>query len=122
MKKWSIGCFALRPSLWRPAEARPKEPVGEPMELARVIGRVVATQKHESLVGIRLLVVQPQNAAGEAVGEPIIAADPTQAGPGDLVSWVTGREAALALPVQFSPVDCAVVSIVDHAWSDRSYL
>ena len=43
-----------------------------------------------------------------------------QAGPGDLVSWVTGREAALTLPDTYAPVDCAVVTIVDQAWSDPS--
>ena len=92
------------------------------MELAKVIGRVVATIKHESLSGVRLLLIQPQNAGGEPQGEPIIAADPLQAGPGDTVAWITGREAALALPDTFSPVDCAVVAIVDHAWHDRSLL
>ena len=89
------------------------------MELARVIGRVACTRKHESLVGVRLLVVQPESHDGTAVGDPMIAADPLQAGPGDLVSWVTGREAALALPKTYSPVDCAVVSIVDHAWGSQ---
>jgi len=93
------------------------------MELARVIGRVVASVKHESLVGVRLLVIQPQNAQGERVGEPMIAADAMQAGPGDVVSWIGGREAGFALPDSFSPVECAVVSIVDHAWSDpEAYL
>ena len=92
------------------------------MELARVIGRVVATVKYETLEGVRLLLVQPQDANGAPQGEPMIAADALQAGPGDLVAWVTGREAALALPQSFAPVDCAVVSIVDHAWADRSHL
>ena len=88
------------------------------MELARVIGRCVATIKYPTLEGIRLLVIQPVSASGAPQGEPIFAADGMQAGPGDLVSWVTGREAALALPNTFAPVDCAVVTIVDHAWSD----
>ena len=88
------------------------------MELARVIGRCVATIKYPTLEGVRLLVIQPVSASGEPQGEPIFAADGMQAGPGDLVSWVTGREAALALPNTFAPVDCAVVTIVDHAWSD----
>ena len=91
------------------------------MELAKVLGRVMATVKDESLVGVRLLVIQSQTAQGEPMGEPMIAADALQAGPGDIVSWVTGREAAMALPNQFAPVDCAVVSIVDHAWSDQKY-
>ncbi|MEL6343372.1 MAG: EutN/CcmL family microcompartment protein [Myxococcota bacterium] len=88
------------------------------MELARVIGRVVATVKYPTLEGVRLLVIQPEKADGTPVGAPIFAADALQAGPGDRVSWVKGREAACALPTSFAPVDCAVVSIVDRAWSD----
>jgi microcompartment protein CcmK/EutM len=89
------------------------------MELARVTGRVTATVKYPTLQGVRLLVIQPQDSAGQPQGEPMVAADALQAGPGDLVSWVKGREAALTLPQTFAPVDCAVVSIVDHAWGDR---
>ena len=92
------------------------------MELARVIGRVVCTVKYPTLEGIRLLVVQPVEHDGALVGDPIIAADALQAGPGDLVSWVTGREAALTLPNTFAPVDCGIVEIVDHAWGDRGHL
>jgi ethanolamine utilization protein EutN len=83
---------------------------------------VVATEKYPGLEGIRLMVIQPENAAGESVGEAMVAADPLQSGPGDLVSWITGREAALALPKTFVPVDCTVVSIVDQVWSDRRHL
>lgn len=92
------------------------------MQLAQVLGTVVATVKHPSLEGVRLLVIQPQDHAGRPDGEPIVAADPLQAGPGDLVEWITGREAALALPVTFSPVDATVVAIVDHAWGNEGVL
>ncbi len=92
------------------------------MQLARVIGTVVATVKHESLVGVRLLLIQPQDENGVEDGDAIVAADPLQAGVGELIEWTTGREAALALPVTYSPVDVAVVRIVDHAWSDEKYL
>jgi ethanolamine utilization protein EutN len=88
------------------------------MQLAKVLGNVVATVKHESLVGIRLLLIQPHDHAGRADGSPIVAADPLQAGVGDTVEWITGREAALALPVTFSPVDATVVAIVDDYWGD----
>jgi len=88
------------------------------LELARVIGRVSCDFKHESLRGVRLLIIQPEDANGGVLGDPMVAADPLQAGPGDLVSWIGGGEAALALPVSFSPVDCAIVTIVDRAWSD----
>jgi ethanolamine utilization protein EutN len=88
------------------------------MELARVIGRCVATIKYPTLTGVRLLVIQPVSANGVPQGEPMFAADPLQAGPGDLVSWVTGSEASLGLPNTFAPVDCGIVTIVDHAWAD----
>lgn len=92
------------------------------MQLAKVLGSVVCTVKHESLVGVRLLVIQPQDHDGVPDGDAIVAADPLQAGPGDIVEWTTGREAALALPVTYSPVDASVIAIVDHAWGDRRYL
>ncbi len=93
------------------------------MELARVIGRVVATVKNEALVGVRLMVIQPVDSQDTPTADPMIAADALQSGPGDLVSWVAGREAALSLPETYTPVDCAVTSIVDHAWSDpKRYL
>jgi ethanolamine utilization protein EutN len=92
------------------------------MQLARVLGTVVATRKHESLEGVRLLVIQPQDDLGAADGDAIVAADPLQAGVGELVEWTTGREAALALPVSYSPVDTAIVRIVDAVHGDRRHL
>lgn len=84
------------------------------MELARVVGTVVATEKYEGLTGIRLLLIEPLDENLDTVGDPFVACDATQAGPGDVVSWITGREAALALPVHFVPVDASIVSIVDQ--------
>ncbi len=92
------------------------------MELARVLGRVVCSVKSEGLEGVRLLLIQPQDAQGRAQGDALVAADALWAGPGDLVSWTAGREAALTLPQTFVPVDCAVISIVDQVWSDRRHL
>ena len=85
------------------------------MQLARVIGTVVATQKYEGLQGIKFLVVQPLSKQQEPEGEPVVAADATaQAGPGELVFIVGSREAAQAMPIKFVPVDHAVVGIVDE--------
>jgi ethanolamine utilization protein EutN len=85
------------------------------MELARVIGTLVATQKAEGLEGVKLLVVQPLDKNRQPVGEPVIAADGTaQAGPGELVFVIYSREAALALPEWFVPVDLAIHGIVDE--------
>jgi len=89
------------------------------MQLAKVLGNVVATIKHESLVGVRLLLIQPHDHDGRPDGSPIVATDPLQAGVGDTVEWITGREAALTLPVTFTPVDASVVAIVDDYWGDE---
>lgn len=85
------------------------------MNLARIIGTVVATQKYEGLEGIKLLIVQPLDRDQRPTGDPVVATDATaQAGPGELVFVVGGREAALALPETFVPVDHSVVGIVDE--------
>lgn len=85
------------------------------MHLARVIGTVVATQKYPGLEGIKLLLLQPLDKHQQPAGEPVVAADATaQAGPDELVFFIASREAALALPVTFVPVDHAVVGIVDE--------
>lgn len=85
------------------------------MQLAQVIGTVVATQKYPGLEGIKLLIIQPLDKAQQPAGEPVVAADATaQAGPGELVFVVASREAALALPEPFVPVDHAIVGIVDQ--------
>jgi len=85
------------------------------MQLARVTGTVVASHKYAGLEGVKLLVVQPLDRYQRPAGEPVVAADATaQAGPGELVFIVASREAALALPETFVPVDHAVVGIVDQ--------
>jgi ethanolamine utilization protein EutN len=85
------------------------------MKLARVIGTLVATRKVDGLEGVKLLVVQPLDKYRQPVGEPAIAADGTaQAGPGELVFVIASREAALALPRWFVPVDLAITGIVDE--------
>ncbi|MEE2750499.1 MAG: EutN/CcmL family microcompartment protein [Myxococcota bacterium] len=88
------------------------------MQLAKVLGTVVATQKHAALEGVRLLLIQPHDHHGFPMGPALVAADALQAGEGDTVEWVTGREAALTLPDTFTPVDVAVVTIVDHYFGD----
>lgn len=84
------------------------------MFLARVVGRVVASVKAEGLAGQKLLLVRPEEADGTAAGDNFVACDAAQAGPGDRVWCVSGREAALALEPDFVPVDATVVGIVDE--------
>jgi ethanolamine utilization protein EutN len=85
------------------------------MQLATIIGTVVASTKTPGLEGIKLLIAQPLDKQRRPQGEPVVAADATaQAGPGELVFIIASREAALTLPETFVPVDHAVVGIVDE--------
>ena len=90
------------------------------MQLARVIGTVVATQKVDGLEGVKLLLVQPLDRNQRPVGEAVVAADGVaMAGIGELVYLVASREASLALPEKFVPVDHAIVGIVDEVDVDQ---
>jgi ethanolamine utilization protein EutN len=84
------------------------------MRLGRVIGTVVATQKVESLLGRRLLVVQPVDEEDRALGGPLIAIDTVSAGPGERVYFVEKREAAKAFGGPELPSDVTILGIVDR--------
>jgi ethanolamine utilization protein EutN len=85
------------------------------VRLGRVVGTVVASEKVEGLEGVKLLIVQPLDRHQEPSGSPIVAADGVaMAGPGELVYYVSSREAALALDPWFVPVDDAIVGLVDE--------
>lgn len=85
------------------------------MQLAKVIGHVVATRKEASLTGVKLLIVQKVDDRQQPSGAPFIAIDAThQAGEGDLVLLESGREAALGLEPWFNPADQAILAIVDQ--------
>jgi ethanolamine utilization protein EutN len=85
------------------------------MQLATVIGTLVASEKYTGLEGVKLLIVQPLDRDQQPQGDPVVAADATaQAGPGELVFIIASREAAMALPETFVPVDHAIVGIVDE--------
>jgi ethanolamine utilization protein EutN len=89
------------------------------MQLAKVIGTVVATKKHEALQGIKLLIVQPVSPQGEPKGRPVVAVDGTaMAGPGETVFMIGGREGALVLKDWFTPVDHGIIGIVDAVYVD----
>jgi len=84
------------------------------MRLARVIGRVVCTQKLECFEGLKLLLVQPVDENRTDVGAALVAFDTARAGEGDLVFFEAGKEAAQANPNGwFNPGDAAVIGIVD---------
>jgi ethanolamine utilization protein EutN len=84
------------------------------MYLARVIGDVVATRKDESLVGIKLLILQPLTPGRENAGRALIAVDAVGAGVGEEVFFVRGREASFPFHPVEPPVDASIVGIVDQ--------
>jgi ethanolamine utilization protein EutN len=88
------------------------------MNLARVAGAVVASVKETRLTGMKLLLVEdagPDGGPGD--GAPYVAADLVGAGEGELVLIVRGSPAARCLDVPGTPVDAAIVGIVDSVRS-----
>ena len=88
------------------------------MYLARVIGRVVATQCVPALADVPFQWIQPLDERGQPQGQPLVACAPATSastGPGDLVHFVDGREGALACPDTFVPVDAAILGFVEQA-------
>lgn len=89
------------------------------MQLARVIGEVVASVKDANLVGTKLLVLQPIATSGEASGRTLVALDSVGAGVGEHVFFVRGREAMFPFYPSEPPTDAAIIGIVDHWDADR---
>lgn len=84
------------------------------MQIARVIGTVVATQKHRKFEGAKLLLVQPLNLDDTPRGSAVLAVDGVGAGVRERVLVVfEGRAAAEVLGRTAAPVDTAIVGIVD---------
>lgn len=83
------------------------------MQLARVIGTVVATVKNESLTGRTLLVIQSLNKDLLPQGKAMVAVDSVGAGVGELVFWCRGKEASFPFKREDTPTDCTIVGIVD---------
>jgi microcompartment protein CcmK/EutM len=86
------------------------------MQLALVIGDVVASVKDANLSGHKLLVLQPVLPNKEAVGRTLVALDAIGAGVGEHVFFVRGKEASFPFYPGEPPADACVVGIVDH-WS-----
>ena len=91
------------------------------MQIARVIGTVVSTEKHRTFEGAKLLLVQPVNADDTPRGVALLAVDGVGAGVHEKVLIVQeGRAAGEALGKKAAPVDAAIVGIVDEVEFDGS--
>lgn len=93
------------------------------MQIGRVIGTVVATQKHGKLEGAKLLLVQPLGLDARPHGTPVLAIDSVSAGIGEKVLVVIeGRAAGEALRRKGAPVDAAIIGIIDSVTIDEPAL
>lgn len=84
------------------------------MILGRVVGEVVATAKHDSYRGRKILLVQPVNPDDSERGQPVLALDAVDAGIGDRVLVVQEGFAAMSAAGRpNSPIDMTIVGVVD---------
>jgi ethanolamine utilization protein EutN len=86
------------------------------MQLARVIGSVVSTQKVPSLLGKKLMVVEPVNSDGSApsgITLQEVAVDSVGAGEGEIVLLARGASARWVFPEPNQAIDLAIVGIID---------
>ena len=89
------------------------------MQIARVVGTVVATQKHRKFEGAKLLIVQPLNLDDTPRGATFLAVDGVGAGVSEKVLVVLeGRAAGEALGRKAAPVDAAIIGIIDSVTVD----
>jgi microcompartment protein CcmK/EutM len=91
------------------------------MQLARVLGTVVATVKSDSLEGRTLLVIQPLDGSLNQKGQSMVAIDSVGAGKGEIVFWCRGREASFPFLPADVPSDCTIVGIVDSVFLDSRF-
>jgi ethanolamine utilization protein EutN len=91
------------------------------MLIAKVIGTIVATRKHEQLIGSKIQVIQPLEPQSEKpFGDPIVAVDAVGAGVGEIVMVVCGSGARIAVENASCPVDATIIGIVDQIDVDLS--
>ena len=85
------------------------------MIIGKVIGTIVATSKHELLVGSKILVVQAVTPEGKDIeGKLIVAVDTVGAGTGEQVILTSGPNASKACANPNMPVDAALIGIIDQ--------
>jgi len=86
--------------------------------LARIVGTVVATRKDPRLEGKKLLICRPVDPDGKDQKGYIIAVDTVHAGFREEVLIVQGSSARMAQGCKDTPVDAAIVGIVDQVSQD----
>ena len=84
------------------------------MIIARVVGNVVATQKHQAHEGQKILLIQPLDLENQPAGDVFVALDAVDAGVGDRVLAVQeGFSAMTSVGQVEQPIDAAVIGVID---------
>nr|WP_300002660.1 EutN/CcmL family microcompartment protein [Tissierella sp.] len=83
------------------------------MHIGKITGTVVATRKNDDLIGCKLMIVQPLNSKLQPKGEVMVAVDTVGAGIGEVIIYASGTAARIAAKKRDSPIDLAIVGIVD---------
>lgn len=84
------------------------------MQLGRVVGTVVSTQKDEKLKGLKINLVKYVTAEGKPTGSIVVAVDAVGAGLGEIVLVASGSSARQTAVTKDKPVDAVIMSIVDE--------
>lgn len=82
------------------------------MIIAKVVGSIVSTRKNENLVGSKFMVVEPALSKAQP-SERFVAVDNVGCGIGEIVLVATGSAARVGCDKASSPIDAAIVGIVD---------
>ena len=88
------------------------------MILARVVGTVVATRKDPRLEGKKLLIIKPIAPDGKDESGYVVSVDSVGAGFRERVIAVAGSSARMAEGCKDTPVDNAIIGIVDDVQMD----
>ena len=83
------------------------------MQLGRVMGTVVSTNKSENIQGLKLLLVQQLSHMNKPLNNYVVAVDVVQAGTGDVVLYSEGSSCRQTQPTDKRPVDGVVMAVVD---------
>ena len=83
------------------------------MFVGKVVGCVVATRKNENLIGSKFLIVEPLEKMNCSISR-MVAVDNVGAGIGEVVLVATGSAARIGCNMENSPIDAAIVGIVDN--------
>ena len=94
------------------------------MDIARIIGKIVATHKDTSMVSAKICVIQPLDQDLKPKGAPLVATDATaRRGSGEIIYYVTSGDAVPTGPQgKKMPVDAAIIGMVDQIDYKKEYL